>query len=497
MKKQIIGYTLSLALAAGSVGYSAPLDLFEENYEAINRALVGPGVISQLSDYGIEIEATTKSENVADFTADLLMDFGGTPNQVLKSQERGEVVFTNYAEGQGVATILSKANIALYQEEEDADSILFLKAENVEQQGQIDQENGQYKFNYRYPELILFNDEGTVEVATVNEINLEGIYGFSQNFEKRDSVNIDYKSGQIVIKPEGRDEALVTIDGSNGYWVENNGEKVQKFLFELNKIFVKESDEDQPFSEILMDRLTYAAGAELMDEKPYIHGHFGIDKIEVKVPAYEPAALPFGDFNLKLQLTELSDDLFEKLEVLRLDEADTLNEILVNSSFKMSDFVVPGSRLNISIAGDLDADHAKMDLSIMPNVAFIEKVSTLNLEDPDAFSEAFSGLTFFEFVNQYIDDLVVNVMIDKSYFINLGSNVLLSQGEADNQEAAKRQMNEFYKEFMVLAMVINSGMPVIEFSPQGISSDIRYNGGVWSVNGQEIDLELIASMFSE
>ena len=88
-------------------------------------------------------------------------------------------------------------------------------------------------------------------------------------------------------------------------------------------------------------------------------------------------------------------------------------------------------------------------------------------------------------------------MIDKSYFINLGSNVLLSQGEADNQEAAKRQMNEFYKEFMVLAMVINSGMPVIEFSPQGISSDIRYNGGVWSVNGQEIDLELIASMFSE
>ena len=497
MKKQMIGYTLSLALVAGSVGYSAPLDLFEENYETINRALIGPGVLSQLSDYAIEIEATTKSENVADFTADILMDFGGTPNQVLKGQEKGEVVFTNYAEGQGVATILSKADISLYQEEEDADSILFLKAENVEQQGQIDQENGQYKFNYRYPKLIIFNDEGAVEVATVNEINLDGVYGFSQNFETRDSVKIDYKSGQIVIKPEDRDEALVTIDGSNGYWVENNGEKVQKFLFELNKIFVKENDKDQPFSEISIDRLTYAAGAELMDEKPYIHGHFGVDKIEVKVPTYEQVTLPFGDFNFKLQLTELSDDLFEKLEVLRLNEAETLNEILVNSSFKVNDFVVPGSRLNMVIAGDLDESHAKVDLSIMPNAAFIEKVSTLNLEDPNAFSEAFSGLTFFELINQYVDDLVVKLVIDKSYFINMGSNILLGQGEADNQEAAKRQMNEFYKEFMVIAMVVNSGVPVIEFSPQGINSDIRYNEGVWTVNGQEIDLELIASMFSE
>ncbi|PWD86443.1 hypothetical protein [Ignatzschineria cameli] len=496
MKKQIIGYTLSLALFAGSVGYSAPLDLFEENYKNINREIIGPGLISQLSDYAIEIESTTKSENVADFTTNLLMDFGGTSNQVLKGSEKGEVVFTNYGEGQGVATLLSKGTLSLYQEEE-GESILLLKAENIEHQGQIDQENGQYKLNYHYPQIMLFNDDGSVKVATVDQIELDGVYGFSQNFKKRENVNINYKSGKITIEPEDRDEALVMIEGSNGYWIENNGEKVQKFLFELNKIAVKESDEDQPFSEILIDRLTYAAGAELLEEKPYIHGHFGLDKIEVKVPSYKHEALTFGDVYLKLQLTELSDDLFEKLEVLRLSEAETLNEVLINSSFKVSDFVVPGSRLNLELAGDLDESRAEVTLSIMPNAAFIEKVSTLDLESPDAFLEAFSGLTFFEFVNQYVDDLVAKLMVDKRYFIDLGSNILLSQDEAENRDMAKRQMNEFYKEFMVLAMVVNSGMPVIEFSPQGISSDIRYNNGVWSVNGQEIDLELIASMFSE
>src|SRR5699024_12193037 len=98
----------------------------------------------------------TRSDNVADFEAKSTVVFND--KEQLKIEEVGEVVFTNYAENKGVATVISKSDYAVHSEIKGEDTIL-MKAKGITTQSQIDRENLHFKFSSQFPTLEMVNHD--------------------------------------------------------------------------------------------------------------------------------------------------------------------------------------------------------------------------------------------------------------------------------------------------------------------------------------------------
>lgn len=150
--------------------------------------------------------------------------------------------------------------------------------------------------------------------------------------------------------------------------------------------------------------------------------------------------------------------------------------------------------MEVHLSGEHSGHNTKQLLSITPKMALIEKLSSVDMADTEAMDELFAGLSFFEFIEQYMDEIKVDVSLQKNYIVEFGSNVLLASGEAENMDAARRQMKEFYQQFQLMAMLINAETSVVEFVEDGVRIQIQYKNNIWYVNGKEFDLELISAL---
>lgn len=150
--------------------------------------------------------------------------------------------------------------------------------------------------------------------------------------------------------------------------------------------------------------------------------------------------------------------------------------------------------MEVHLSGEHSGHNTKQLLSITPKMAFIEKLSGVDMADTEAMDELFAGLSFFEFIEQYMDEINVDVALQKNYIIEFGSNILLASGEAENMDVARRQMKEFYQQFQLMAMLINAETSVVEFVEDGVRVQIQYKDKIWYVNGKEFDLELISAL---
>lgn len=150
--------------------------------------------------------------------------------------------------------------------------------------------------------------------------------------------------------------------------------------------------------------------------------------------------------------------------------------------------------MEVHLSGEHSGHNTKQLLSITPKMALIEKLSSVDMADTEAMDELFAGLSFFEFIEQYMDEIKVDVSLQKNYIVEFGSNVLLASGEAENMDAARRQMKEFYQQFQLMALLINAETSVVEFVEDGVRIQIQYKNNIWYVNGKEFDLELISAL---
>lgn len=150
--------------------------------------------------------------------------------------------------------------------------------------------------------------------------------------------------------------------------------------------------------------------------------------------------------------------------------------------------------MEVHLSGEHSGHNTKQLLSITPKMALIEKLSSVDMADTEAMDDLFAGLSFFEFIEQYMDEIKVDVSLQKNYIVEFGSNVLLASGEAENMDAARRQMKEFYQQFQLMAMLINAETSVVEFVEDGVRIQIQYKNNIWYVNGKEFDLELISAL---
>ena len=57
-------------------------------------------------------------------------------------------------------------------------------------------------------------------------------------------------------------------------------------------------------------------------------------------------------------------------------------------------------------------------------------------------------------------------------------------------------MQEFYQQMQLLAVMFSADAPLVEFTTDGLRVHIQYKDQVWIVNGKEMDLEAIASLFN-
>lgn len=492
MKKRIIAYTLPLLLSVGSIAYSAPLALFEQDYERINNAVLDASFFSQFKARVIAVEAVEKSGNVADFTTKLLIDFND--KESLEATEAGEIVFTNYAESKGVATIISKADIQLNSLKEAGNTIL-LKIDNVANQSQIDRENKHFKFATQYPKIELINPDTekrgtiTIESATAN-----GIYGFSDEFEKIKNVNATYKTGPITFDLDDQNNAVKGFIESSLVTAEiDNEKKIQKTVIELLSPKILSANSGAPFNESLFDKISYTAGADEVDSKPRIYGDFKFDNFTLKLAERDVVA-KFGNFVLDIELLALAPDLFDKLENISINGLSGLEGKGVNDAFKLEDYFVEGSSVEFAINGDLAGADTKNRLKVTPKIELVKILAETDLEDSDAVGAIFDELTFFEFVKQYITEIDLSLNAKNDYIIELGSGVLLATGETTSMESARSEMKEVYQQFVFMTALMNTQTPLVEFVDESVRINIQYKDNTWTVNGHVVDLELIASL---
>lgn len=492
MKKRLLAYTLPFLLGAGSIAQAAPVELFEEDYARISEAALNVSALAQFKDRDIVLQSLVQSENVADFTAQT--DIALNDSERLQWIDKGEVVFTNYAQNKGVATIISKGNMVVNSVRDGIDSVL-VKIDGINNQSQIDRENKSYKFAIQFPKIEITHPEGAEKgVVVIEEGTTDGLYGFDDNFEKLKTMDASYKTGKIAIdvKDDSRD-VNVAIESSVATIEIDNQASIQKTVLEIIKpIVVSKVDNIQAY-EASLEKFVYTAGADLDDTGPRVYGDFLLKDILVKLDATKKE-VKFGDVVIDVQLTALTKDLFTKLEGLSVNGLSSFDGSNFNEVFKVQDYFVEGSALEIAINGDFADSTAKNYLRIEPNTAFIERISAVDLEDEDAVAELFSGLGFFEFVKQYIAEISVDVKVKQKYIMEFGSNILLAQGEHETIESARKEMKDVYQQFMFMAMMANSETSVVEFVDEGISINIQYRDGVWTINGNVVDLEALSGL---
>ncbi len=494
MKKRILAYTLPFLLGAGGIVSAAPIALFEQDYAKIMEASLNASILSQFKERSIELQSVVQSENVADFTAELNIVLN--ENENFQSTEKGEIVFTNYAENKGVATIISKGNMIVNSLREGSSNSILAEIEGINTQSQIDRENKSYKFAVQYPKITLVNpDVETKGTVVIEDAVADGIYGFEGNFDRVKTIDAAYKSGKVTIDVEDASRAVeVSVANTLATVKVDNQASIQKSVMEAIEPKVISTTHDGTAYEFSLDKLTYTAGADVVDSGPRVYGDFNFKNIVIK-PDGRDQNVHFGDVVLDIKLTSLTQDLFEKLETLSVNGLSSFDSTSFSEVFKVQDYFVEGSAFEFSVNGELADSTAKNSVRIVPKVALINRLAETDLEDEAAVSNLFAGLGFFDFVKQYIAEIDVDVKVKQKYIMEFGSNILLAQGEHETIESARTDMKEVYQQFMFMAMMANSETPVVEFVDEGISINIQYRDGVWTINGHVVDLESLASLF--
>ena len=491
MKKRTLPLTLSMLLLTGSVAYSAPVDTFEQDYQKIAETTLNTtNALSLFKGYEITVKGEARSENIADFEANSAIEING--NERLSVKEVGEVVFTNYAEDRGVATIISSSDYHLYSKKENDESVL-MAVKGVNTQSQIDRENLHYKFASQFPTVEFINPDADKRgIIRIENFVMNGDYGFSADFEKLQDLKGHYQTGAILIdlEDEGRIAKLslesVILDSE----IQNQA-SYQKSVLEVNKLNVSSMNAGEAIGDFSVDKIVYSAGAEMKDGAPYVYGEFALTDIKV-TPAERDVTASFGDIKLDLRLAPLAENVFEQLAYGKNSHKGVVD--YSDSLAVLKDYFVENSTMEVHLSGEHSGHNTKQLLSITPKMAFIEKLSGVDMADTEAMDELFAGLSFFEFIEQYMDEINVDVALQKNYIIEFGSNILLASGEAENMDVARRQMKEFYQQFQLMAMLINAETSVVEFVEDGVRVQIQYKDKIWYVNGKEFDLELISAL---
>lgn len=494
MKQRIIAYTLPLLLI-GSVSYAAPIALFEEDYQTITETVLDNSGLSIFKDRDLTIEGITRSDNVADFEAKSTISFND--KERLEVQEIGEVVFTNYAENKGVATLISKSDYTVHSEIDGEDSIL-MTAKGVTTQSQIDRENLQFKFSTQFPALELVNpDAAKPGVIRIEGLVGDGQYGFKDNFEKIDTLKGLYKTDKIIVEVDDGSSA-VKVDIANALLDTelNYAQNIQQSVLELNEIEVlSRYSNETAVTKINVGNFSYHAGANMRDDAPTIFAELGVKDLKI-VPKERELVTEFGDFSFDIVLTPLAADLFEKLSAAGINDFSNLDASYQDAYALLKEFITDGSAIKFQLDGKLGDHQAKKFLSITPKPALIEKLAAIDISDDTAMDQAFAGLTFFEFVEQYISAIELDMTASKAYILEFGSNVLLAAGEEETMAAAKKSMQEFYQQMQLMAMMFSAEAPLVDFTADGLRVHIQYQDQTWIVNGKEMDLEALANLLN-
>lgn len=494
MKKSILALALPF-LFLGNSSYASPIELFEQDYQAITETVLDASGLAIFKDRELNVKGTTRSDNVADFEANSKISFNEKENLHIK--ETGEVVFTNYADNKGVATVISKSDYTFYSNIEGSDSVL-MAAKGVATQSQIDRENQNFKFSSQFPTLEIINPD-TQKSGRVRIEGLvgEGDYGFKDNFEKIKTIKGTYKTGKILVEVDDQmSAAKVNINDLLLDTELNYGAKVQKSIFELNGIEVLSSDSgDAAATKINLEKIAYHTGAEIRNDAPMIFAEIAVKDIQI-APKNREVVAKFGDLSFDLFLTPLTNDLFDKLAEAGVQDFSNFDASYKEAFALFKEYIVDGTAMEFHIDGKLGDHQAKKFLSITPKPALIEKLAMVDLTDDAAMDQLFAGLTFFEFVNQYIESIELDISSPKAYIIEFGSNLLLAVGEEETMDDARRMMQETYQQMQLMAMMLSAEAPLVEFVGDGLRVHIQYQDGAWIVNGKPLDLEALAGLLN-
>lgn len=494
MKKRILAYTLPL-LFCGAMSQASPIELFEKDYKTITETILDGSGLAIFKNRDLKVDGVTRSDNVADFEGNGTINFN--EKEYLKVKEIGEVVFTNYADNKGVATVISKSDYAIHSNIEGVDSIV-MAAKGVTTQSQIDRENLHFKFKSLFPTLELINpDETKLGKIQVEGLVGEGNYGFKDYFKKIDTLKGTYKSDKILIEVDDQNSAVkVNINDLLLDTELNYAAKIQKSQFELNGIEILSADSgDTEATKVNLEKIAYHTGAEMRNDVPAIFAEIAIKDIQVQ-PKNRDITAKFGDLSFDLLLTPLVNDLFEQLTEAGINDSSNFESSYKEAFALFKDYLTAETAMEFHIDGKLGDDAAKKFLSITPKSALIEKLASIDITDDAAMDELFSGLTFFEFVDQYIAKIELDVTSPKAYIIEFGSNLILAVGEEETMDAARKTMQEAYQQIQLMAMMLSADAPLIEFVGDGLRVHIQYEDKTWVVNGKALDIEAIAGLLN-
>lgn len=493
MKKRILAVALPLFL--GGVSQASPIELFEQDYKTITETVLDSYELPIFKDREFLIEGVTRSDNIADFEVNSQINFNGKEN--LQIQEVGEVVFTNYAENKGVATIISNSDYTLRSNIEGSDSVL-MAINGVATQSQIDRENQHFKFSNQFPVIEITNPDTTKpgRIAIEGLVG-EGNYGFKDNFEKINTSKGHYKTDKIVVEVEDEERNVkISINDLLLDTELNYAAKIQKSIFELNHIDVVSTDHfDQSTTNIRLGQFAYHTGVEIREDAPTIFAAAGAKEIQV-TPKNSDLIAKLGDFSFEMLLTPLATDIFEKLQAAEIYNLGDFDASYGDLLALLKEYVVDETAIQFRLDGKLEGHEAKKFLSITPKSELIEKLASIDINDDAAVDQLFSGLTFFEFVNQYIHAIELDVTVSKAYMIEFGSNLLVALGEEKSIAAARKIMEENYQQMQMMVLVLSANAPLVTFDAQGARAHIEYKAGEWFVNGQAFDLEQLANLLN-
>ncbi len=494
MKKKLLAYTVPLLLATSSMSIAAPIELFTQDYETITEALLDKSYGFIVKEIDTSIEADATSENIGNFqatTSILLQD----EETNITSTENGEVVFTNYAEGKGAATIISKAELMIANSNNDNETLFVLK--DIAQQTQIDRENLQYKFTQQYPEILLDSDSlngGSFHLAGAEG---KGLFTFTDNFKVIENFDAAYQIGKITLKNEAQGLQSLVVNDSTITSVIKPNDLYQKTEIIFNGIALEvmpESVTRAGFNQLNIAQFTYDSGVEKVTDQAGVFNHFVVKDLTLQ-PAISEAEVTFGDFKLGFNIAPVTNEILSQ-DFLALSNEYILNAEQMNPYAYLQKVFVDGSSIKMTLDGKLADFSSQNALSITPSSELIDQLAKVDfMNNPDEVDEIFAGLTFFEFVNQYIDAIDLELSVDQNYAIELGSNILVASGKHLTIDSARKEMKELYQQFQLMATLINAETPLVEFVDGKAHIHVQYQNGTWLVNDQVVDLEAIAALF--
>ncbi len=491
MKKKLLAYAVPLLLTTGQFATAAPVELFAQDYETITNTLMDKSYGFFTKEIDTTLDAEAVSENIANFqaTTSLLLQDDETN---VTATENGEVVFTNYAEGKGAATILSKVELVVAKE----NNALFT-LQDIAQQTQIDRENLQYKFTQQYPEILL--EAPTLESGSIQIAGAEGrgLFTFTDNFKVVENFDSSYQIGKITLKNEEKGLRSLIFNDTTISSVIKPSDLYQKTEVIVNGIALEMMPEaltESGFSHLNIGQFTYDSGVERVAGNAGIFNHFVVKDLKVK-PVVSATDVTLGDIKVGFNIQPVTNDILSQGFIAMSNEY-LLNADQVNPYAYLQKVFVKGSALKITLEGELAGFGSQNALSITPSSQLIDQLAKVDfINNPGAVDEMFSGLTFFEFVNQYIDAIDLQLSVDQNYVIELGSNILIATGKHVSQDNARKEMRELYQQFQLMATLINAETPLVEFVGGKARIHVQYQNGTWLVNDQVVDLEAIAALF--